>query len=118
MEPILYIISSYESYSMYLMNNSKELLFVTQYIFKSHAHHSEELQNLRLSNTMQLIECTQNNGINSLGIEMKGPLGISPLNMELLKGNGIDIIYIKNKNPIPHNGCRPKKKELKKIRPL
>lgn len=101
---------------MYLMNNNKEFLFVTQYIFKSHARHLEELENLRLSNTMQLIEYTQNNGINSLGIEMKGPLGISPLNWELLKENDIDIIYIKNKNPIPHNGCRPKKKELKKLK--
>lgn len=115
MEPILHIRSSFRSYTMSLIANNKPVFF-TQYQIASYAHKSEELQSSSVTNTMQLIQYAQNNGINSFGVEMQGPLGFSLLSIELLNANGIDVMYIKDKTPVPHNGCYPlKRAKIKKL---
>lgn len=118
MEPILSINSSFRGYSMCLRNeneNENEIIFSTHYTFKPYKK-SEELPKSSLENTMQLIKCAQDNGINSFGVEIRGPLHISPLNTKLLYANGIDITYIKDNTPIPHNGVHIQKREKAKIK--
>lgn len=118
MDSILYIKSSFKCYTMVLRKN-EEIIFGANYSFTTYTHKSksEELQKSSLANTKQLIETCKNNDINSFAIEFNGPLAISPLNIEVLNAQGIDITYIKDKTPIPHNGCRPQKREkIKKFK--
>lgn len=110
MKAMLHIRSSFDGYSMFILNDNKELIFFTKYYFKSHTHKKEELQSSIIENTKQLIEFAQKNGITSFGVKVKGVLHSSPLNIGLLNEGGIDVLYIKDTTPIPHNGCRPKKR--------
>lgn len=95
---------------MFLKEESKGIIAFTDHTFTSRIHKSEELQAFGLEDTMQLIEFAKNNGISSFEVEVNGPLRSSPLNIELLNAHGIEIKYIKDKTPIPHNGCRIKKR--------
>lgn len=117
MESFLYINSSFKRYNMCL-HNEGEIIFSTHYAFKTYTKNSklEELQKSSLANTEQLIKCAQDNNINSFGVKIRGPLHIYPLNIESLNEHKIDITYIMDKTPIPHNACRPRKREKAKIK--
>lgn len=110
MKAMLHIRSSLEGYNMFVLNDNKKLVFFTEYSFKSHIHKEEELQSSVIENVKLLIEFAQKNGITSFGVEVKGLLHSSPLNIGLLNENGIDITYIKDTTPIPHNGWRPQRR--------
>lgn len=89
MKAMLHIRSSFEGYSIYVLNDNKELVFFTKYYFKSHIHKEEELQSSIIENTNQLIEFAQKNGITSFDVKVKGVLHSSPLNIRLLNEGGI-----------------------------
>lgn len=112
---ILYINSSFTAYNMYLCKEPKKPILFISHLFKPYDNKTEQMDNLSTGNTMQVITCAQSNGINSLDIQFRGPMAISPLKMALLKEHGINVRYIKDKTPIPHNGCRKKKKILRQL---
>jgi len=49
-------------------------------------------------------------GLRSLDIRVKGPGSGRESAIRALQANGIDIKSIKDTTPIPHNGCRPRKR--------
>lgn len=49
-------------------------------------------------------------GLREVSVEVKGPgLGRVPA-IKALKTGGLNVISISDATPIPHNGCRPKKR--------
>jgi len=49
-------------------------------------------------------------GLKEVGVVVKGPgMGRVPA-IKALKSGGLNVISITDSTPIPHNGCRPKKK--------
>ena len=49
-------------------------------------------------------------GIRELDIRVKGPGGGRESAIRALKAGGLEIRSIEDVTPLPHNGCRPKKK--------
>ena len=49
-------------------------------------------------------------GVRSVDVEVKGPGGGRESAVRALQSTGISIKSIKDVTPIPHNGCRPRKK--------
>ena len=50
-------------------------------------------------------------GLKTLDVEVKGPGSGRETALRALQAKGFKIISIKDTSPIPHNGCRPPKKE-------
>ncbi len=48
-------------------------------------------------------------GVRELEVYVKGVGSGREASIRALNNNGFDLILIKDKTPIPHNGCRPKK---------
>lgn len=48
-------------------------------------------------------------GVSELEVYVKGVGSGREASIRALANNGFDLILIKDKTPIPHNGCRPKK---------
>lgn len=118
MEQFLYIHSSFRGYNMCLYNENEGVIFSTHYTFQTYSQSSklEELQKSSLANTIQLIKYVQENGINSFRVKVRGPLHISPLNIESLNEHRIDIECIMDETPIPHNVFHPKPRVKAKIK--
>lgn len=51
-------------------------------------------------------------GIESVEITVKGPGPCRETAIRALQSAGLEITTIKDKTPIPHNGCRPAKREM------
>ena len=49
-------------------------------------------------------------GMRSLEVRVKGPGAGRESAIRALQANGLDIKSIKDTTPIPHNGCRPRKR--------
>lgn len=49
-------------------------------------------------------------GMTSVAIIVKGPGSGRETAIRALQAAGLDILSIVDKTPVPHNGCRPKKK--------
>ena len=49
-------------------------------------------------------------GVRSVDVEVKGPGGGRESAVRALQSTGISIKSIKDVTPIPHNGCRPRKR--------
>ncbi|HBP16239.1 MAG TPA: 30S ribosomal protein S11, partial [Planctomycetes bacterium] len=49
-------------------------------------------------------------GIRELEVRVKGPGGGRESAIRALKASGLEIRAIEDVTPLPHNGCRPKKK--------
>ncbi|MCD6239599.1 MAG: 30S ribosomal protein S11 [Thermotoga sp.] len=50
-------------------------------------------------------------GLNKIAVEVKGPGSGREAAIRSLQAAGLEVLYIKDVTPIPHNGCRPKKKK-------
>jgi small subunit ribosomal protein S11 len=49
-------------------------------------------------------------GVKEIGIQVKGPGAGRETAIRALQIAGLEITYIKDVTPIPHNGCRPPKR--------
>lgn len=49
-------------------------------------------------------------GIREIDVLVKGPGAGRETAIRALQGSGLDVLSIKDVTPIPHNGCRPKKR--------
>ena len=49
-------------------------------------------------------------GLQKVGVEIKGPGSGRESAVRSLEAVGLEIISFKDVTPLPHNGCRPKKK--------
>jgi len=52
----------------------------------------------------------QENGMNSVGILVKGPGSGRESAMRAISNVGFKVTFIRDITPIPHNGCRPPKR--------
>ena len=52
----------------------------------------------------------QDNGMRTVGIYVKGPGSGRETAIRSLQAAGLEVSSIQDKTPIPHNGCRPKKR--------
>ena len=52
----------------------------------------------------------QKHGLREVDVRLKGPGGGRESAIRALKAVGLDIRSIEDVTPLPHNGCRPKKK--------
>ena len=50
-------------------------------------------------------------GLKNIDVEVKGPGSGRETALRALQARGFKILSIKDASPIPHNGCRPPKKE-------
>lgn len=50
------------------------------------------------------------NGVRKVDVRVKGPGSGRETAIRTLQANGIEVGSIKDVTPVPHNGCRPKKK--------
>lgn len=55
-------------------------------------------------------EQAQEHGVRSLDVELKGPGAGRESAIRALAASGLEIKSIKDVTPIPHNGCRPRKR--------
>ena len=55
-------------------------------------------------------EHAKENGVRSVDVRVTGPGAGRESAIRALQANGIDIKSIKDTTPIPHNGCRPRKR--------
>ena len=55
-------------------------------------------------------ELARDHGVRSLEVQVKGPGAGRESAIRALAAGGIDIRSIKDVTPIPHNGCRPRKR--------
>ena len=49
-------------------------------------------------------------GLRKVEVSVKGPGSGRETAIRTLQANGIEVGSIKDVTPVPHNGCRPKKK--------
>ena len=52
----------------------------------------------------------QKHGVREIEVRVKGPGSGRESAIRALKASGLDIRSIEDTTPLPHNGCRPKKK--------
>lgn len=50
------------------------------------------------------------NGVRKVEVRVKGPGSGRETAIRTLQANGLEVGSIKDVTPVPHNGCRPKKK--------
>jgi small subunit ribosomal protein S11 len=55
-------------------------------------------------------EQAQEHGVRTVDVELKGPGAGRESAIRALAASGLEIKSIKDVTPIPHNGCRPKKR--------
>src|SRR6266542_2926221 len=55
-------------------------------------------------------EIAKENGVRSIDVRVTGPGAGRESAIRALQANGLDIKSIKDTTPIPHNGCRPRKR--------
>ena len=49
-------------------------------------------------------------GMNTVSVYVKGPGGGRESAVRAIQGEGLKVTFIKDVTPVPHNGCRPKKR--------
>ena len=52
----------------------------------------------------------QEHGVRRVDVEVKGPGSGRETAIRSLQASGLEIIGIKDMTPVPHNGCRPRKR--------
>ena len=52
----------------------------------------------------------QEHGVRRVDVEVKGPGSGRETAIRSLQASGLEIIGIKDVTPVPHNGCRPRKR--------
>jgi len=52
----------------------------------------------------------QEHGVRRVDVEVKGPGSGRETAIRSLQASGLEIIAIKDVTPVPHNGCRPRKR--------
>ena len=52
----------------------------------------------------------KDSGMNTASVYVKGPGGGRESAVRAIQGEGIKVTFIKDITPVPHNGCRPKKR--------
>jgi small subunit ribosomal protein S11 len=52
----------------------------------------------------------QEHGLRRVDVEVKGPGSGRETAIRSLQASGLEIIAIKDVTPVPHNGCRPRKR--------
>ena len=52
----------------------------------------------------------QEHGVRRVDVEVKGPGSGRETAIRALQASGLEIIGIKDMTPVPHNGCRPRKR--------
>jgi hypothetical protein len=57
-----------------------------------------------------LAEQAKEHGVRSVDVRVTGPGAGRESAIRALQANGLDIKSIKDTTPIPHNGCRPRKR--------
>lgn len=58
---------------------------------------------------INLSEKVRKYGVKELDVHVKGVGSGREASVRALANNGFELVSIKDKTPIPHNGCRPKK---------
>ena len=56
------------------------------------------------------VEGAKEHGVRSIDVRVTGPGAGRESAIRALQANGLDIKSIKDTTPIPHNGCRPRKR--------
>ena len=52
----------------------------------------------------------QEHGVRRVDVEVKGPGSGRETAIRSLQASGLEVIGIKDVTPVPHNGCRPRKR--------
>jgi small subunit ribosomal protein S11 len=52
----------------------------------------------------------QEHGVRRVDVQVKGPGSGRETAVRALQGSGLEVIGIKDMTPVPHNGCRPRKR--------
>jgi len=52
----------------------------------------------------------QEHGVRRVDVEVKGPGSGRETAIRSLQASGLEVIGIKDMTPVPHNGCRPRKR--------
>lgn len=105
--PILRIRCGFNAFTAVLRTSDNNILGYTNGTIQSHYDKDEELKNMGLDVAQMVIGCAQEIGFSKIGIEMQGPMSMRIINSSYLQENGVEILWIKDLTPIPHNGCRP-----------
>lgn len=58
----------------------------------------------------KLLELARQYGLREVEVYIKGPGPGRDATLRVLRGSGLKILLIADVTPIPHNGCRPKKR--------
>lgn len=109
--PVLRITSGFTSFIAILVKD-KQLLCYTHGEFTSVGTEArkEEKEKMKRDIATMVCECAKIYGIDTIEVEVKGHLRTGLVDLYFLESNGINVRWIKDKTPVPHNGCVPNKR--------
>lgn len=117
--PILYVTASYHNFVAVFYSADNKLLGFTGGKFQSCYDVDDELNSKGIDIAQMVIGAAQRLGFTQIRIEIRGPQSSRLLKMDYLGKNGVSVSSIRNKTPIPHNGCiSTKRMELKNKRKM
>lgn len=117
--PILYVTASYHNFVAVFYSADNKLLGFTGGKFQSCYDVDDELNSKGIDIAQMVIGAAQRLGFTQIRIEIRGPQSSRLLKMDYLGKNGVSVSSIRNKTPIPHNGCiSTKRMKLKNKRKM
>lgn len=112
----LFVRSSFNKYIMFsgLKENVEPFIVSDNISSFGKERKKKEMELKKTKNTLELIMYFKSQGITSFSIVNNGPYSLPELiDFNLLNEKGLELIYICDNRPIPHNGGRiPKKRRF------
>ena len=109
--PVLRITSGFTSFTAILVKD-KQLLCHTHggFTYVGSEARKEEKEKMKRDIATMVCEYAKDTEIDTIEIEVKGPLSTGLVDLYFLESNGINVRWIKDKTPVTHNGCAPNKR--------
>ena len=109
--PVLKITSGFTSFTAILVQDKQPLCYTHgEFTSLGSEAKKEEKEKMKRDIATMVCEYAKAYGIDTIEIEVKGPLSTGLMDLHFLESNGINVRWIKDKTPVTHNGCAPNKR--------
>lgn len=109
--PVLRITSGFTSFTAIIVKDRHPLCYTHgEFTSLGSEAKKEEKEKMKRDIATMVCEYAKVYGIDTIEIEVKGHLSTGLMDLHFLESNGINVRVIKDKTPIPHNGCVPNKR--------
>lgn len=109
--PVLKITSNFRLFTAILVKDKQPLCYTYgEFTSLGSEVKKEEKEKIKRDIATMVCEYAKAYGIDTIEIEVKGPLSTGLIDLHFLESNNINVRVIKDKTPIPHNGCVPNRR--------